>query len=490
MLVVIVLVAVVARTLYAFRDRDPQAAFTLEVSDAKAKDEPRPLRAGFARVNINPDLSDSRRPVWVAGFSQNRAATAIHDDLWATAVVIDDGHHRLGIVSLDAIGLFHEDVVQVRRRLAPGSGITYAIVATTHNHNTPDLMGLWGPHPLRSGVDPRYREQVIAAAARALDEAAAGLQAAHVALHEIPLAPQGLLTDTRKPVVFDPDLRVMHFTRPDSTATIGTLVTWANHPETPWSLNTEITSDFCGYLRDALEHGVRIDGREVLAGVGGTHVYLNGAVGGLMTTSPSVTVRDPFTNEEHREPTHAKARALGWQLAARILPALALPGGVTNRAPIAIRAKTIELPVDNLGFLAAPVLGLLDRGHSRWLHMRTEVAVATVGDASFTCIPGEIYPEIVNGGAERAPGGDFDLDPVEVPPIRELMPGRVKFVIGLANDEIGYIIPQSEWDQKPPYLYGSEKGVYGEINSLGPETGPRIHAAIKELWGMRSLDGH
>ena len=93
---------------------------------------------------------------------------------------------------------------------------------------------------------------------------------------------------------------------------------------------------------------------------------------------------------------------------------------------------------------------------------------------------------IDNGGAERAPGGDFDLEPVEVPPIRDLMPGRVKFVFGLANDEIGYIIPRSEWDQKPPYLYGSEKGVYGEINSLGPETGPRIYAAIKELWGMAS----
>jgi len=131
--------------------------------------------------------------------------------------------------------------------------------------------------------------------------------------------------------------------------------------------------------------------------------------------------------------------------------------------------------------MAAPVLGLMDRGHTGWKRLRTEVSLVTVGDASIAALPGEIYPEIVNGGIERAPGGDFDIDPVEVPPIRQLMPGRVKFVFGLANDEIGYVIPKSEWDRKPPYLYGSARGVYGEVNSVGPETAPILHKAIAEL---------
>ena len=69
---------------------------------------------------------------------------------------------------------------------------------------------------------------------------------------------------------------------------------------------------------------------------------------------------------------------------------------------------------------------------------------------------------------------------MEVPALRELMPGRLKFVFGLANDELGYIIPKSEWDEKPPRLYGS-KGVYGEINSCGPDTGRLLHAALAEL---------
>jgi hypothetical protein len=226
---------------------------------------------------------------------------------------------------------------------------------------------------------------------------------------------------------------------------------------------------------------VELDGRRVLAGVEGTHLYINGAVGGLMTTPPRVSVTHPFTGVALAEPTHEKAQALGWQLAVRIAPLLAEPTAGTNHAPLAIRAHTLEIPLDNWAFLLAPVLGLIDRGHSSWMKMRTEVALVTFGNSSIACVPGEIYPEIVNGGIERAPGGDFDCDPVEVPPLREVMPGRVKFVFGLANDEIGYIIPKSHWDRKPPYLYGSTKRVYGEINSVGPECAPTLHAAFQAL---------
>jgi hypothetical protein len=473
---------VVVRCLYAFRDRNPGYAVALAIDGAKARAEPRPLRVGFARVNIDPDLSDPKRPVWLAGFSQHRAATAIHDDLWAMGCVLDDGHTRLGIVALDAIGFFHDDVVAVRQRLAVELKLDYAIVCSTHNHSTPDLMGLWGPNFLRTGVDPRYREQVISAAARALGEAVTNLQPARVAFHQIAVPTAGLVVDTRKPEVFDPDLRVMHFTAPVGGETLGTLVGWADHPETLWSRNTEITADYCGYLREALEKGVTHNGRALGAGLGGTHLFVNGAIGGLISTTPNVTVRDPYLDEDFKKPTHDKARALGRQLASRILARLAATNAPASEyAPLSIRARTIEVPLDNNAFLAAPVLGLIDRGHQHWKTIRTEVALVTFGDASMACVPGEVYPEIVNGGIERAPGADFDVAPVEVPPLRELMPGQVKFVFGLANDEIGYIIPKSEWDRQPPYLYGANHGVYGEINSVGPAAAGKIHAALSEL---------
>lgn len=476
------MVALLLRAAYAFRDRHSGYHLRVAISAAPSEASPRPLRAGFARATINPALDDPARPVWLAGFSQNRRATALHDDLWAVALVIDDGYTRVGIVSLDAIGFFHDDVVTVRQRLDPESKFDYAIVCSTHNHSTPDLMGLWGPHPLKSGIDPRYREQVIATAARTLAAAVAALAPARVAFHEVAVPPEGLVTDTRKPIVFDADVRVAHFTGAEGGATLGTLLTWGNHPETPWSKNTAITADFCGVVREALEHGLDHDGRVLAPGIGGIHCYVSGAVGGLMTTSPRVTVRDPLLEQDVPAPSHEKSRAVGRQLAWRVLPRLQAGGPAgTTHAPIAVQARTLELPVANPAFLLAPVLGVLDRGHARWGHVRSEVAVLRFGEATLACVPGEIYPEIVNGGVERAPGGDFDVEPVEAPPLRALMPGRVKFVLGLANDEIGYIIPRSQWDRAPPYLYGAAKRPYGEVNSLGPDTAPRLYAAYREL---------
>ena len=475
----LLLAAAAAGCAYAFRDRHPGYQLAVNIP---ATPTPAGLRVGFARAKINPDLSNPKKKIWLAGFKQGRAATSIHDDLWAIACVIDDGKTRLGIAALDTIGFFHDDVVRVRQLLQSDSRLDYTIVCSTHNHNTPDLIGLWGPNYLRTGVNADYREHVINTTAHVLNEAAHALQPATVTFRELATSPEGLVADLRKPEVFDPNIRFMHFANPTNGVTLGTIVGWADHPETVWSRNTEVTADYPGYLRDTLENGVKHRDAMLESGIGGTHLYINGAVGGLMSTPPDVTVRDPYLEQDFKEPAHEKPRALGRQLAARVLKALEN----TNAAPItnatlAIRARTLEIPLRNKLYILASLFHLLDRGYVRWKVIRTEIALVTFGDASIACIPGEIYPEIVNGGIERPPGGDYPINPVEVPPLRELMPGKIKFVFGLANDEIGYIIPKSEWDKTRPYLYDAKKKPYGEINSVGPETGPLLHAAFREL---------
>lgn len=479
---VVFLALLAGRCLWAFRDRSPGADFTLSLTSPPNRGGPEPLRAGFGREKINPDLSNPARPVWIAGFDQHRAATGLHDDLWAVACVVDDGHARVGLVALDAIGLFHDQVLAVRRQLPREWRIDYAIVCSTHNHSTPDLMGLWGPDYFHAGVDPAYRDHVIAGTVKALGAAVASLRPARMRGLEVTMPMEGLVADTRRPQVVDPGARVLQFQDPDTGATLGSIVNWSNHPETPWARNTELTSDFCGVLRDALEHGVIQDGATLAPGLGGIHLFVNGSVGGLISTTPGVTVRDPFLNKDFKEPSHDKSRAVGRVLAERLLPALrAAEPAFADRVALRAQARTIRLPLDNAAFLAAPVIGLMDRGHAGWKHLRTEVAVVQLGDVSMACVPGELYPEIAVGGIERAPGGDFDIEPVEVPPLRTLMPGRVKMILGLANDEIGYIIPKSEWDRKPPYLYGATRGVYGEINSVGPDTAGLLHQTLRAL---------
>jgi hypothetical protein len=217
------------------------------------------------------------------------------------------------------------------------------------------------------------------------------------------------------------------------------------------------------------------------SGIGGVCVYANGAVGGLMTTHPSLPVKDPFTGEEFKEPEFKKAEAQGKQLSLVALNAMENPVETINEAGITLIVRTIPLKIDNTLFKLGAAIGVMKRGTMRWMKMRSELAVAKIGPISITTIPGEIYPELINGGVESPEGNDFDIQPVEVPPIRDMMPGKYKFVFGLANDEVGYIIPKSQWDVQEPYTYGRDNSPYGEENSLGPETAGVIHRNLQEM---------
>lgn len=91
---------------------------------------------GFAKKVITPEIGP--RPVYLAGFDQNRKATAAHDDLWARAVAVSDGTQRIAIVSVDLIGVFHADVENVRERLQRAVPGAVLIVSSTHNHDGPE----------------------------------------------------------------------------------------------------------------------------------------------------------------------------------------------------------------------------------------------------------------------------------------------------------------------------------------------------------------
>ena len=73
------------------------------------------LRAGLARSVITPP-----RGSYLIGYGDRYlGASRVHDDLTATALVLDDGSTRLTIVALDMLCL-HEDVVARIRERCPG----------------------------------------------------------------------------------------------------------------------------------------------------------------------------------------------------------------------------------------------------------------------------------------------------------------------------------------------------------------------------------
>jgi hypothetical protein len=121
--------------------------------------------------------------------------------------------------------------------------------------------------------------------------------------------------------------------------------------------------------------------------------------------------------------------------------------------------------------------------------LRSEVGVVTLYGApdeapvaQFACIPGEIYPELVRGGIQdpQDPGADFPGAPRETH-LFALLRAPYRVVLGLCNDELGYIIPRSQWDERPPFAYGRQRPQYGEINSAGPGVAPVLAEAFAAL---------
>ncbi len=471
------------------RDRHPDYNLSIDIPSH----EEAPLKVGFAALPITPEVPDRWTDanedakyipddgdtyedlngngqfdaVWIAGFGNRRAANGIHDDLWARTMIIDDGTVRLAIVALDAIGFMHDDIVDVREQISPEAGITYAIVHSTHTHEAPDLLGLWGPSHFKSGVDKEYMAYVKKQAAASVEKAVDAMRPAALKFAQNLLDGGATVIDTRNPQVFDSGLRLVQALDIENGETLGTLVSWANHPETLWSDNLLLTSDFPHYIRHFVENGIDNGDSILYEGLGGIAVYINGAIGGLMTTRPGVEITDPITENVETGATFAKAEAQGKQLAVLALKSLAEPGTSIETGSIALQAKTILIPLHNPLFRLASFLGILDRGMRGWMKTQSEVSFFTLGPASFITVPGELYPEIANGGIEAPEGQDIVTGPVEIPPLRDMMSSEFKFLFGVSNDMIGYIIPKSEWDEEPPFLYGADGSPYGEGNSMG-----------------------
>jgi hypothetical protein len=485
------------------KDRNPGYIADLKIDNPTVSG----LKAGFAAFTITPEIPDRWTdkngdakyrpddgdtfkdgngngifdPIWIAGFSNGRAANGVHDDLWARTMVIDDGKTRIAIVAIDAIGFFSDDVIDVRSRIPKEAGISYAIIASNHDHEAPDLMGIWGEGPLKSGVNKAYMEHVKNQIVKSIVTAVEKMRPAKLSISEDLTGAIPYVMDSRKPEVLDPGLRIIKATDKESGAVLGSLISWADHPETLWSKNLLVSSDFPHYVREGVEKGVFNNGTLVKKGIGGVAVYINGAIGGLMTTHQDLMIKDPVTGQEFLKPSFEKAEAQGKGLALLALNAMDKPIEEIDSAGISLLVKTIYFPLSNKMFQLGTAVGTLDRGTTGWMKTRSEISAFNIGSLSFLTIPGEVYPEIINGGVEAPEGRDFAIQPLETPPLRSLMKGKHKFVFGLANDEIGYIVPRSQWDVVAPFAYGKSEAQYGEENSLGPETAPLLHSNVKAL---------
>jgi hypothetical protein len=387
---------------------------------------------GAASAPINP-----AKGAFIAGHSHNRRFEGVHDNLYVKAVVISGRGQTMTFLTVDCIGLLYPQLEEIRVKAAskisdPAFPSAQIILSSTHTHAGTDLVGLWGPDLMHSGVDPAYVKLLTDSAASVIFRAWMQREQTRADFSVIQHG-EGWVQNISEPTELDRSATTLRFMTKKGR-TVASLTNFACHPTFVDAVHNQVSSDYVGGFYARMDSALQ-----------GVHLFLQGPIGG-------------WVQPEHEAKTFEQAFFRGRGLADAVMSGLLDARKLKGRG-IRFRSNRFNLPLANPGFKALSSAGVIDRqmGDS----VLTEVAVFSIGAAQFATHPGETVP---------AMGLQTKL----------LMPTKgPKFVLGLSMDAIGYIL-------KPSFFNKELKIPHAEYlcsMSAGPETGPII---MKQLEGLLS----
>ncbi len=443
----------------------------------------------------------------------------VHDDVQAKALAIEDpntGEIEV-IATNDLYMVFRADVdalrARVRDRLPADLAERVNVqVASSHNHHGPDTAFDVNHDWYESALD-RWADAVVDAVER---REPATLRTA-TGEHYFGV------TSTRDPQVIDPTLNVLQAVGEDGQV-VATVVNWSNHPEVTldWGViapdedcaalgkdpgcratNSFFTADYPGHMARVIEDEV-----------GGEALFVNGAVGALLTplgapvweVTDEHPIGDGYTVPEGAtfpggatgpaQTNFRRTAVIGEQLGLAALRLLESDGVEIDDTSVSFEREEFFTRVSNIGFR---FLGVVDEetgyqgvGHEQMAlfecnnpakptedtcedtgratvtdpelgleirageFVKSEVGYLRVGPVGMIFVPGEIQSTLTIGlPAEfrEDPGGWYQEpeahafgDAFTTPGyLRNLMDDEFRWIVGLGNDELGYIVPISDY---------------------------------------------
>ncbi len=455
----------------------PDAAFDAILSPKADR-----FTAGFGKAAVLPEDIDTAK-YYIAGYRENNPARGVIDPQYVSALWLDDGSGRGGVLFLavDAVGILRRDVQALYGRLAgfkTRTGCRKIMLSCTHDHAGIDTMGLWGPLP-RTGKNRKFMDLLFTQAEKAAEAAYEDRRPGELRCGraEVP----DLQEDIRTPEVYSRWLTRLRFVPEDGSREIW-LLNFAAHCESLQGCNSLVSADYPCYLRERIREET---GAETL--------FTVGAVGGMI----SMKVEDENLLRKERRLLES-TRRIGRRLADYAL-------GISEERTLAPRLNYITqlfyVPVENRLLTIAGMVGIIsvDRymlpdGRAAIL---TELTYMEIGDLNLLFLPGELFPELVYGGALGAEASATGLGPEANPPtLCDIAGDKDLLVFGLAGDEIGYVIPPNDFYLHPEKAY-LDKGIdrlgrrhYEETNSAGPGAAAAIAAALeKAIAAVRKFYG-
>lgn len=398
------------------------------------------LQGGAAKVNITPPVG-----VWLSGYGgRDKPSDGIVDELYARALVLNDGSNSVALVSVDLLWVPLQMTQKIRAMIEqktgiPGPGV---MICSTHTHFGPRLYSktTLGSHVEGNTVDDAYVQTLtkkivdaVFLAHRDMKDVRLGAnrsELAEIVYHRRPrnddgsvtmaftlpasvLATREIIRDDNGQVrvtftdppgqplrtygPIDPDLWVL---RVESTAgdLLGSMVNYACHAVSgsrypDWFYS--ISADFPGETTRVVE-GVE----------GGVCLFTSGAAGDIVPL------------KRGKAPRYQIGRALA---GATIKSLQFVP--MSNAMDLDARTMTIDIPLKET--LAEDRIVDADATQD---HLSTELQLLRFGDVYLLGLPGEILVEVGLEIKKRA--------------------GIEKLIIAsLSNDVIGYVCHAAAYDE-------------------------------------------
>lgn len=402
-----------------------------------------PLRAGAAQLDITPLLGTA-----LAGSFHPRPAQDVDDPLYAKALVLESGATRLAIVALDLISILRQDVQTIRALVAERVGIPpqNVMIGCTHTHTGPATRS---SHSVTR--DESYMEWLVYRVADSVQMAARRLRPVRIAWgkgeqHDISFCRRYRMRDgtvRMNPGRGNPD--IVEPTSPIDP-TVGVLYV-EDLDGRPVAVLAQFSLHYVGTDNS---HAISADYYGHFAAVMRRHLgeaclplLLNGTSGQINNVNPF----DP-----NQERGHAQARRVASALAGEVLKVMgrmrlqetAVLGALATEVELRRKEVTEEDvriaqqilagndPLPGKGpfsyVVGQPIpeaLRPVYAAHVPRLYampptITSEVQVLRIGESAWVALPGEIFVEIGLAIKQQAPVPDT-------------------FVVGLANDSLGYI---------------------------------------------------
>ncbi len=430
---------------------------------------------GFAKAIVSPENVTDKK-YYIAGYDSNNPAEDILDPMYARAMYIDDNTCRGGVVicSIDAVGMSRKDINDIRKFVIEGKKIPNPKsinICCTHSHSAIDTQGLWGKKITKTGRDGEFMARLKKLTAKAIEESYTNRCDGEL-FYSVTEA-EDMQFDCRTPDTYDKNLTKIHFKSFRGKREIY-LVNFASHAELLGSKTKFVSADFPAYMIKEIEE----------INPNADALFINGAIGGMISAKE---IKKVYRNEiDCEEYTKSFGKKLGETVCN-------MTEEIKLQPIVNIKSLPVKIPAENFVLILARMMKVLNnnigRGQKRSeAFIYSEIGYMELGDKEIGVflIPGELFPELFTGEflSEKESGTGKNAD---YKPLKDVGNAKHKFVAGLCNDELGYIIPENDFvlNEEMPYINNGrdrfDRKHYEETNSTGPETARIISDAIKDI---------